>query len=325
VPVVSQGESASSHTGAGEWAAIARLRERFSGGTPGPGPDEVWIGDDAAVVRCPGAHALFALDLVVEGIHFDLTLGSLADAGWKALAVNVSDIAAMGGRPLQAVCGVVAPAGTNLEALMDGMGEAATAYAVSLVGGDLSAGRQLVISVAITGTTDDRRPVLRSGARPGDAVMVTGPLGSSAAGLASLRDRSGDEGRTGPLATAYLRPQARVREGAAAAGGGATAMIDVSDGLSRDLDHIARESAVGIRLDDVPVSPGATIEQALGGGEDYELAFTVAPGAIAGLVDRFRQRELRAPLRIGECVADPTVRKIGGADLPIVGWEHKLA
>jgi len=168
--------------------------------------------------------------------------------------------------------------------------------------------------------------VLRSGARPGDAVMVTGPLGSSAAGLASLRDRSGDEGpdRAAPRRrTSGRRPvSARVPP---ARGAGQTAMIDVSDGLSRDLDHIARESAVGIRLDDVPVSPGATIEQALGGGEDYELAFTVAPGAIAGLVEPVPPEELRAPLRIGECVADPTVGKSAAPISRSSAGKHKLA
>jgi thiamine-monophosphate kinase len=324
VPAAWQGGSTSSEPRKEESALVDRLRERFGAASLAPGQDEVGIGDDAAVVRCPGSHLLFALDLVVEGVHFDLALGSLADAGWKAVAVNVSDIAAMGGWPLHAVCGLVAPPGTNIESIMDGMSDASAAYEVALVGGDLSAGSQLVVSVAITGTTGDRRPVLRSGARAGDAVMVTGPLGASAAGLAGLRERAVDDVH-GAAQRAYLRPEARVREGVEAAAGGATAMIDISDGLSRDLDHIARESQVGMRLVDVPVQPGATIEQALGGGEDYELAFTVSPGSIAGLADRFRRAELREPLRIGECVADPSVRTLRGVDLPIVGWEHNFA
>ena len=225
MPALSESGPASSASGGGELELISRLRQRFGSGTLQPAEGEVWIGDDAAVVRCPGDAVLFALDLVVEGVHFDLALGGLADAGWKAIAVNVSDIAAMGGRPLQAVCGLVAPTGTKLKAIMDGLAEAAAEYEVALVGGDMSGGRQLVVSVAITGTTDGRQPVLRSGARAGDAVMVTGPLGASAAGLAALRQRPAGGGPSLALERAYLRPRARVREGVEAARSGATAIM----------------------------------------------------------------------------------------------------
>jgi thiamine-monophosphate kinase len=145
--------------------------------------------------------------------------------------------------------------------------------------------------VAVTGTVDGT-PVPRSGASPGESIYVTGPLGAAAA-----------SGWT-------RRPHARVAEGTDARGAGATAMIDVSDGLMADLGHIADESGVGFALDEVPVAPGATLEQALAGGEDYELVFT-APVA-------------RSPLgfRIGVCTADPTQRTLGGEPLAAGGWEH---
>jgi thiamine-monophosphate kinase len=268
---------------------------------------------------------LLAIDLVVEGVHIDLSLGSLADAGWKAISVNASDIAAMGGRPLHVVAGVSAPPGTDLDAVTDGMIEACAAYGIALVGGDLTGGAAVVLSVAITGTCDGRAPVLRSGARPGDTIWVTAALGASAAGLQLLRSTAA--GVAGSqlferLVQAYRRPVARLEAGIAAATAGATAMIDVSDGLSKDLDHIAVESGLGIRLTSVPVTEGASLEQALGGGEDYELAFT-APER-APVEEIFEAAGLPVPIRIGECSADTTERSLAGRPFRITGWEHSF-
>jgi len=324
----------------GEFEVIARIQRRLAvpGGDgrelPQPGPGEVYSGDDAAVLGVlGGTRFLLAIDLIVEGVHVDLGLGSLADAGWKAISVNASDIAAMGGRPLHAVAGVSAPADTDLDAVTDGMAEACLSEGIALVGGDLAGGERLVISVAITGTCDGREPVLRSGARAGDVIWVSGPLGASAAGLELLqaRRRPGGPacaeaigGTAGELRLigAYRRPVARVQEGVAAAVAGATAMIDVSDGLSKDLDHIATQSGVGLRLSSVPVAEGATLEQALGGGEDYELAFT-APEQ-APVLESFEAAALAPPVRIGLCSDDPAERSLAGRRLEIRGWEHSF-
>ncbi len=322
--------------GDGELAAIERIRRLL----PRARGEEIWIGDDAAVVTGPaGEPLLFAADAVVEGVHFDFELVDPADVGWKALAVNVSDIAAMGGRPLQAVVTVVGAGASILDQLFRGLAEAAAEYECDLVGGDLSSGPCLVVSVAVTGTTGGRRALLRSNARPGDVLFVTGALGRSAAGLRALRAQAGlskahskgpggggEPGREAAelrmLAVAYRRPVARVSEGLAASAGGATAMIDVSDGLGIDLDHLATASGVGVVLDAVPVAEGATRDDALAGGEDYELVF--AAGDHAAVSSAFESAGLRPPFRIGECVPDPTVRRLGTEPLPVTGWEHHL-
>lgn len=321
--------------GHGELAAIERLRRAL----PPPPPGETWIGDDAAVVAPPGAAGaglLLAADLVVAGVHADLGLVGLDDLGWKALAVNVSDIAAMGARPAHALVTVAGPPGTRLEAIYEGLSAAASRWGCALVGGDLANSTELVVSVAITGAVPPDAgwgPVLRSGARPGDGLFVTGPLGSSAAGLRVLRSLGRPGGaRWGPvppdpvsraLAERHRRPLARVEEGLAAAAGGARAMIDVSDGLAADLRHLARASGVGLALERVPVAEGATEEDALGGGEDYELAFAAPDGE--AVLSSFASAGLAAPLRIGTCTASPGEHLLRGGELPRVGWQHDWA
>ncbi|MEY2568110.1 MAG: thiamine-monophosphate kinase [Actinomycetota bacterium] len=265
----------------GEFAAIERIRRLL----PEPPPDEVWSGDDAAVV---GDGLLLAIDAVVEGVHFGPDT-PLEDVGWKVVVANVSDIAAMGGRPGHLLASVVGPAGTYLDRLAAGMAEASAAYSCPLVGGDLANGTTIVVSVAITGSIDgEPGPVLRSGARPGDRLYVTGPLGANAA--------SGWR----------LRPQARIPEGEQARRAGATAMIDVSDGLVADLNHIAEASGVGYELDDaaIPIADGATRDQALHGGEDYELVIAAPPDATIDAI------------AIGTVTADPAQRHVAR------GWEH---
>jgi thiamine-monophosphate kinase len=224
------------------------------------------------------------------------------------------------------VAGVSAPPETDLAALTDGMIEACAEYGIALVGGDLSAGRQIVISVAITGTCDGRDPVLRSGASAGDVIWVTGPLGASAAGLRLLQSTGEPISSTRQaqlrLIRAYRRPFARVLEGTAASVAGASAMIDISDGLSKDLDHLATQSGVGFRLSSVPVAAAASLEQALGGGEDYELVFT-APES-ASVPEAFDASGLAPPIRIGVCSGDASERMLDGRRLEISGWEHSF-
>lgn len=164
--------------------------------------------------------------------------------------------------------------------------------------------------------------MLRSGARTGDALFVTGPLGGSAAGLRVLRGRRID-GATAELVAWHRRPRARLREGWQARLSGATAMIDVSDGLGRDLDRLAVASGVGVALSEVPVVPGARLEEALGGGEDFELVMATA--APERLVADFAQAGLRTPVRIGSCTEAPRERRWDGGSFPAAGFRHQFS
>ncbi|HUY29821.1 MAG TPA: thiamine-phosphate kinase [Acidimicrobiales bacterium] len=309
----------------GERAAIELLRRTLPAAPAG----ETWIGDDAAVLENPGTGSLLlATDCVVEGVHVDLRHSSLADVGWKSLAVNVSDLAAMAGTPVAAVVAVAGVHVDQLAPLYEGLLEAAGHYRCPVVGGDLSAGPVLTVSIAVLGSVGER-PVLRSGARPGDALLVTGALGRSAAGLRLLRDGYTPGGRAAAphspdagLVEAHRRPRALLEHGWAAARSGATAMIDCSDGLAIDLDRLASASGVGVELSAVPVAAGATLADALGGGEDYELVFAApdpervrAAFAAAGLAE---------PVAIGTCVADPWIRTLDGAPLAVTGFEHRM-
>jgi len=318
----------------GEFAIIEQLRRRMTG------PEgQVWVGDDVALVPGPLGALLLAADAVVAGVHADLSLVGLDDLGWKALVANVSDVAAVGGRPLAAVVAVAGPLGEiDVDLLYDGLLAASQAYGCPVVGGDLTSAPTLVVSVAIAGDAGPAQPppVLRSGARPGDRLFVTGPLGSSAAGLAVLRNAAaaGDPAKGdssveffADLVQAHRRPRARLAEGAAARAAGATAMIDVSDGLASDLRHLAAASGVGVVLEKVPVALGVPRVSdepellALGGGEDYELLFAAAdPERVATV---FVELGLGLPLEIGFCTADPSERRLRDGELPDVGWEHR--
>ena len=312
--------------GHGEHEALARLRRLL----PGPPAGEVWFGDDAAVLKpLPGALLLLlAADTVVGGIDADLSLTSLGDFGWKAMAVNLSDIAAMGGAPSQAVVSVVGLGPEDLESLYEGVLAAADEYRCPVVGGDLSAGRQVVVSVAMAGSVDGP-PVLRRGARPGDTIWVTGPLGASAAGLRVLRGRGPQAGRRWSwsaqeeaLVAAHARPRPALAAGALARRAGATAMIDVSDGLVADLGQLASQSGVGFELTEVPTAAGATRQEALAGGDDYVLVFTLRPTDARAARQAFVAAGLPAPLLIGECVPDPSRHLLAGATVQVRGWEH---
>jgi thiamine-monophosphate kinase len=307
----------------GEFAAIERLRALL----PAPPDGEVGIGDDTAVAPASAdPWTLLAADTVVEGVHADLGLVTLEDMGWKAVASNVSDMAAMGGVPARAVVSVAGPGGIDLDALYRGIGAAARAYDCPVVGGDLVTAATLVVTVAVSGTVDGP-PVLRSGARPGDGIWVTGPLGASAAGLRRLRaSRAGeDPGPVGPgvdaqLRAAHARPRALVAEGLAARRGRARAMIDVSDGLGADLWHVADASGVGFALDRVPVADGATLAEAIGGGEDYQLVFC-APDE-ARISEAFASAGVAPPLLIGRCTGAAGTGTCAGRPLGREGWQH---
>jgi thiamine-monophosphate kinase len=213
--------------------------------------------------------------------------------------------------------------------LFGGMREACDEYALWLVGGDLSRGSEASIAVTVTGEVAPGKAVLRSGARPGDRVIVTGELGGSAAGLQLTRLRTRPSAEQLALVRRHVRPTARVGEGGVLARHGATAMMDVSDGLAIDLSRLARASGVGamISMDDVPVADGATIDDALGGGEDYELLGTL-PDAVAVEAARAELKDaFGVPLtEIGRIVegAGLTAIRGDGTERPLepTGWDH---
>ncbi|MGH2785269.1 MAG: thiamine-phosphate kinase [Actinomycetota bacterium] len=323
----------------GEFGLIERLVARL--GVPGEGV-LIGPGDDAAAVRSAPT-TLATADLLLEGVHFDLAFSSPVEVGWKALAANVSDIAAMGGVPRYALVSLGAPASTpaaTLESLYEGLGECAQAFGVSIVGGDTVGSDVLIVSVALLGDAGPAGSVRRGGARPGDVVCVTGAIGGAGAGLRLLRAANVDPeaaallAKHPGLAEAHRRPTPRPREGQAAASVGATAMIDVSDGLAADLGHICDASKLGVELrtSSVPVAEGVEdvarwagvdpVELALGGGDDYELVIALPAAQVSALSDAL------APTRvtpIGELGG--TERVVLGADgsrrpLAVPGWDH---
>lgn len=294
-------------------------------GIVGNGIGGFGLRDDAAVVDVPGGGSVVvSVDSVVEGVHVDLSVCSPADVGWKSLMRALSDLAAMGAAPLGALVALCVPGGSGegetAVGVMSGVASASAASGCPVVGGDVSAAGELVVAVTVLGTLNGGgSAVPRSGARAGDAVLVTGPCGLSAAGLRELRAGSGSG-----AGEAYRRPVARLREGAAARQAGAHAMIDVSDGLALDLHRLADASGVGFVLDEVPVAEGATLEEALGGGEDYELVIAVGEGMLDALASSFEAEGLRRPLPIGSFVGDPSTRLLAGRVIGRLGWQHRL-
>ncbi len=306
-----------------EFDLIERLRVGFEAAAgAGPAPGETWIGDDAAVVLLGEEPVVLTTDLVVAGVHFDPVLGDPEDVGYKSLMVSLSDLAAMGARPRYAVVSMAAPPGSGLEAVGSGVAEAAEETGCRIVGGDLSAAPVLVVSVAAVGTLEggsDPPALLRSGAKPGDTLFVTGPLGGAAAGLRRLR---GGDAPPSELAARFLRPRARIGEGEAARRSGASAAIDVSDGLAADVGHLGDASGVGVALDEVPAEAGASLEEALYGGEDYELV--VATPSPSELLTAFEAFGLRVPLAIGRCTEARGECRLAGEPLRPGGWRHSF-
>jgi len=309
---------------------------------------ETGIGDDTAVLLSqPGARLLATTDLIVEDVHFRRAWASPFDIGWKAMAVNLSDIAGKGGRPLWALVGLALPAPADpseVESFYEGMSQAAAPHGVAIVGGDTSVSpRGWFVNVTLLGEHLGV-PRLRSAAKPGDAVAVTGTLGRSAAGLAALEAGRARLGAVRPetieiVTSAHLRPTARVAEGRwFGAAAGVHAMMDCSDGLATDLGHICRESGVGARveLDRLPVDPAArevagvlgadALSWATSGGEDFELLLTCDPASVDALRDGLGRATGTALTVVGEIEAlEKGVTFLGTGGLPVAipaGYEH---
>ena len=278
----------------GEEGLLRRIEERLArvAGVP------KIVGDDTAVLEAPGDALLLTTDMLVESVDFNLAYCSGRDIGWKAVAVNASDIAAMGGTPLHAVVALGLPRDTSIDlfdGLLEGLIEACGRWSITLAGGDLSEARELSVSVSMTGTA--RAPVMRSGAEPGHLLWVTGTLGGAAAGLRALMDDNLDrDGAAKAAVERQLRPVARVAEGRAAAQLGASAMIDLSDGLAIDLARLMEAGGTGCRIDPaaIPVDRAVlplverdeeAFDLAVSGGEDFELLFT-APAERAAAIRR---------------------------------------
>jgi len=287
---------------AGEFAVIDRVTE----GRRQPPFVSVGPGDDAAVVAAPDGRVAVSTDMLVEGRHFRLDWSAPHDIGRKAIAQNAADIEAMGGRATAFVVGFGAPGDTETARaveLADGLWFEAARLGAGIVGGDMVHAPHWVVSVTVLGDLDGRPPVLRSGARPGDVVAVTGELGRSAAGYAlwhnDVRDgdvRDGDvRDRFDELRRRHLVPEPPYGQGALAAQAGASAMTDVSDGLLADLGHLAAASKVHIDVNrhhllpdlDALAAAAAAVDAdaaqwVLGGGEDHALVATFATAPPAG-------------------------------------------
>lgn len=325
----------------GERALIERIRRRLdAAGEPGEGV-LVGIGDDAAAITLPQDRVLLATtDMLVEEVDFRRSYASPREIGWKALAVNLSDIAAMGGIPRYALVSLGLPEATTIEEveeLYEGLSTLAKIHRVHVIGGDTGAAPALTLSITVIGEVEPLRLVRRSGARVGDAFAVTGSLGASAAGLAMLNQGKGDLDEWKPLTHAHLMPTPRIMEGAALARLGVHAMIDLSDGLATDLGHICRASGVGARLwlPRLPISEGANrAAAALGldpwrlavsGGEDFELLFALpARDVTACFVELERETGTKATV-IGEVVTAPDLVFLDedGRPVPVgAGFEH---
>jgi len=332
--------SAPTIAGLAETALIDRIRRHLP---PPPSWLRVGIGDDAAIVE-PARNRLdvLSVDALVEGVHFDRRFTPPDAIGHRALAVNLSDLAAMGAQPRLALLSMALPSALavdDFDAIIAGFARLAAVYGVHLAGGNLTRSPgPLVVDVTVMGTVKPRRAITRAGARPGDRLYVTGALGAGAAGLEMLR--AGAPGTEGP-AVRYLRPEPRVRMGLLLARNRApSAGMDLSDGLADGIRRLAAAGGVGVVIDAgaLPIDPDARawferqgddpVARSLSGGDDYELLIAVHPRR-RGRLAAARKHGDTAITEVGVCTAELALvvrRTVDGRswdmELPGPEFEH---
>ncbi len=316
---------------AGEFSLIESIKQRFASKRSDV---HLGIGDDAAWVASPPNGMLVTVDMLMEGVHFDLSYFEPEEVGHKAFAVNLSDIAAMGGKPLYAVASLGIPDRLGpdfLNRLFDGFSALMARYETSLIGGNLTLSPHSFVADLTLMGTPYARPFTRSGAKPGNRVAVTGTLGKAAAGFRLLKElgRKALDANS-ELALAQLRPEPRLREAKRLAEwGGVTSAMDISDGVASELGHLATASSVGFRVkeDGFPIAEAverfaeskkvSALELALHGGEDYELLFTFDAAKGTPPIPHFV---------LGEVVAERSITWVGrdGKTSPLLtkGWDH---
>ena len=282
---------------------------------------KVSIGDDAAVLDIGGSLVAISTDALVNGVHFNLDYFSVADLAHKALAVNASDIAAMGAKVRYFLATVTTPKTPYTSELLSCLHYGARELDAILIGGDLSSNSNLTISITAIGIFGPgTTPMLRSNALPGDFIMASGPLGGSNFGLRCLI--VDPDSSSSPQAKSHLRPTPQIKLGPLLCKAGVRCAIDVSDGLLGDLEHIARASNVGTHLTNIPIFNGANLNDALYGGEDYQLIFTTAdPESIDVMCD---EAEIKRPVVIGKCTSNSSERTLFGQPYEPHGYSHDI-
>jgi thiamine-monophosphate kinase len=334
----------------GEFELLRRVRGRL----PALGPRVLLGSGDDAAVTVPGGATATSVDALVDGVHFRREHASLAQIGRKALATALSDLAAMGAEPGEAYVAVGVPADLDEDGcveLFGGIADLAAATGTSLAGGDVTRATALFLAITVVGhAAGPDSFVSRAGARPGDALVLTGEIGAAAAGLALLDNPhlNADFAPSNPIASLsaksagaglvrrQLEPVPRLAAGRALADSGATAMIDLSDGLGGDARHIAESSGIGLRIEasSLPLAPGVTEIAtavgeaphvlAVGGGEDYELLASIPPERLDQAIGAVGETEGIGLTRIGEVFAGGGVeiRLPGGERLEAAGFDQ---
>jgi thiamine-monophosphate kinase len=324
----------------GERALIERIRARI----PPSRQLTVGIGDDAAIAEPDrGALQVLTTDALVEGVHFDRRFSSASDIGYKALAVNLSDIAAMGAAPRLALLSLMLPPAlpvADVDDLLTGLLELAVPAKVAIAGGNITASPgPLVVDVTVVGSARRRKFLTRGGGKPGDALYVTGSIGGAAAGLEWLREHAGDRpsGAMADCVARHTRPEPRTRVGALLGRNrAASACMDLSDGLADAVQQVAAASGTGAILDAaaLPIHPGAAewwtaggrdpVDAAVSGGDDYELLFAVPKKRRGRIRHVIREARGVAVTRIGELTTgNSVIVRRNGIDSPLpAGFTH---